>query len=93
MFDVADLKCEEVLVSTCSIPKNVVVFTHLIAVKFEATLGCIDYLFGKFCVILFIVCIFFFGRSIMLIMNCLQNKELIHWHILHYLKRNCFLLW
>ncbi|XP_065512599.1 metaxin-3 isoform X3 [Caloenas nicobarica] len=37
--------------------------------------------------------VFFIGRSIMLIMNCLQNKELIHWHILHYLKRNCFLLW
>lgn len=60
MFDIADLKCEEILVSTCSIPKNVVVFTHLIAVKFEATLGCIDYLFGKFCVTLFVVCIFFY---------------------------------
>lgn len=63
MFDIADLKCEEILVSTCSIPKNVVVFTHLIAVKFEATLGCIDYLFGKFCVTLFVVCIFFYWQK------------------------------
>lgn len=95
-FDIAGLK-KKGNSSECmiSVLKNVVLFADLIGVKFETTLGCANHLFRKFPVTLFVVCNFFFliCRNTMLIMNCLQNKGLIHWHILHYLKRSCFLLW
>lgn len=40
------------------VQKNIVVFTNLLAVKFEEVLGCVDYLSGKFCVILLVMCLF-----------------------------------
>lgn len=94
-FGRVDMKKESSSECMLSVPKIVNMFTALIALKLEVTLhwSCFLEVLCKTIFIFLFWVFFLIRRNTMLIMICLQNKELIHWHILHYLKRNCFLLW